>query len=340
MTFARQIAGLFWLFFLFALVSCAPQPTDCSQEDVFCVGLVTAYDGVEDHGLNQATWETLQSIEAPAKVARLDTIESIDVRDWDKNITFFTDHSYDLIVTVGTNLAETTAAVAAKNPSVSFIGIDQQLEDMPENMATITFAEDKAGFLAGMLAAMVSSSDMVGAVCETSGIEAVWQYCEGFRAGALYEKEDIEVFVVYRENGERSKTFNDPEWGRENMSRLSDRGVDTITGYGGNTTQGAFLAAAEKGIFVIGTEEDLYYRLPDVQEVLVTSIINDPGTLFSSLVLMASEGQAISGEHTGQIRLAPFRTPELTTAEMQSNMEDTLQKIENGEIKIDIPKQK
>jgi len=290
--------------------------------------------------LNQAAWEMLQNIKEQAKIARLENIESIDVRDWEKNITFFTDNGYDLVVTVGTNLDETTAAVAAEYPGVSFIGIDQQVEEMPENLATIAFAEDQAGFLAGILAAMTSSSEKVGAVCETSGIEDVWQYCEGFRAGALHEKEDIEVTVVYRDNGERNKTFNDPEWGEQNMLRLSEKGIDTVTGYGGNTAQGAFLAAADRGIFVIGSEEDLYYRLPDVQEVLLTSVINDPGVQFSSLVLMASVGESISGEHAGQISLAPFRTAQLTTAEMQSNLEVALQKIETGEIKIDIPKQK
>ena len=302
------------------------------------MGLVTAYDSVEDHGLNQAAWETLQGIGTQAHIARLDNIESIDLRDWEKNIAFFADNGYDVIITVGSNLSATTAEVAAKYPDISFIGIDQEVDEVHENIATISFAEDEAGFLAGMLAAMVSTSGKVGAICETSGINEVWQYCEGFRAGAVYEVENIDVTVIYRENGDRDKTFNDPEWGQQKMLGLIDHGVDTMTAFGGNTAQGAFLAAAENNVLVIGSEEDLYYLLPDVQDELVTSILNDPGAELSSLVLQASQGETVSGSLAGQIRYAPFRTSQFESAmEIQSNLGDALQKIRNGEIEINLP---
>ena len=340
MKFVRLFAGLALLLSTLALSACQPQPADCSRDDVFCVGLVTAYDGIDDHGPNQAAWEALQNVAAQVKIARLDNIESVDARDWEKNILFFADRGYDVIVTVGTNLAETTIAVAARYPGVSFIGIDQQLDEVYSNIATITFAEDQAGFLAGVVATMVSSSGKVGAICETSGIEVVWQYCEGFRAGATYEKEDVEVTVRYRENGDRNKIFNDPEWGNQNMLDLIDKGVDVVTGFGGNTTQGAFLTAAENGIFVVGSEGDLYFRLPDIQDFLVTSIINDPGAELSSLVEMVAQGNEISGPHAGQISYTPFRTSQFDAATIQSIMEEVLQQIETDEIEINLPEKK
>lgn len=336
--FIRLLAKLTLIIFLLSVPACKPQPADCSRKDVFCVGLVTAYDSVEDNGLNQSAWNTLQDIEAQAHIARLDNIESIDSRDWEKNIVFFADNGYDVIVTVGSNLSATTIAVAAKYPDISFIGIDQEIDEVHENIATITFAEDEAGFLAGMLAAMVSTSGKVGAICETSGINEVWQYCEGFHAGAVYKVEDISITVVYRENGDRDKTFNDPEWGQQRMLSLVDNGVDVMTAFGGNTAQGAFLSAAENNVLVIGSEEDLYYYLPDVQEVFVTSILNDPGAELSSLVLQASQGETVSGSLAGQIRYAPFRTSQFESAmEIQSNLDDALQKIRNGEIEINLP---
>lgn len=326
---------------VFAVTACVPQPADCSREDAFCVGLVTGFDGVDEHGLNQVTWETLQSIETQAQIARLDNIVSIDARDWQKNIIFFADHHYDVIVTVGTNMSEAMVAVADEYPSISFIGIDQESNEDYENIATISFPEDQAGFLAGMLAAMVSNSGKVAAICETSGIEVVWQYCEGFRAGAFYETDDINVTVVYRDSGDRDKIFNDPEWGQQTMLSLIEEGVDTISGFGGNTAQGAFLTASEKGILVIGSEGDLYYRVPDLQPQLVTSIINDPGAELSSLVLLASQGEPISDPHAGQIRYTPFRTPQFATAiEIKAEMEAALQGIKNGDIEIKLPEKK
>ena len=111
-----------------------------------------------------------------------------------------------------------------------------------------------------------------------------------------------------------------------------------MTGFGGNTAQGAFLTAGEKGILVIGSEEDLYYLLPDLQPLLVTSIIKDPGMELSSLVVLASQGEPISGPYTGQINYTPFRLSRFETdMEIKSNIEDALEGIRNGVIEINIP---
>ncbi len=321
--------------------ACTPQPADCSREDIFCVGVVTAYDGIEDHGLNQAAWETLRNIETQARVARLDKIESIDTRDWQKNVIFFAENGYDVIVTVGTSLSETTVAVAVEYPHILFIGVDQRLEESYANLATIYFAEEQGGFLAGVLAAQVTESGRVGAICEASGIDAVWRYCEGFRQGVAYGKEEVRAYIVYREGGSRDKTFNDPEWGEQRVLSLIDDGVDIVTAFGGNTATGVFLAASENGILVIANEGDLYFRLPELQPVLVTSIIEDPSEELSRLVLMASRGEVSTGPHAGQISYAPFRISrfEVETA-IKSNMEDALQGIRNGEIEIKIPEEK
>lgn len=341
MTFLRPFSILVLLTLILSFSACTPSSLDCSREEIFCVGLVTAFDGIKDHGLNQITWEALQNMETQMPISRLDNIESVDTRDWQKNISFFAENGYDVIVTVGINLSEATAAVAGAYPSTSFIGVDQELPQEYGNIATITFSEEEAGFLAGMLATMVSTSGKVGAICETSGIDAVWQYCEGFRAGASYEEEDIDVSVVYRDSGDRDKFFNDPVWGEQQLSSLSKEGVDTITGFGGNTARGAFLAASEMGILVIGSEGDLYHRVPDLQPVLVTSIINDPGAVLSSLVLLAYQGESIAGTHAGRISYAPFRIDTFQASlEIQADMENALVSLRNGDIEINLPPKK
>ena len=321
--------------------ACTIQPSDCSREDVFCVGLVTAYNGVDNHGLNQTAWEALQNIETHTQLARLDYIESIDRRDWQKNILFFAGYGYDVIVTVGENLSEATIETAIEYPHIFFIGIDQQIEEVYDNIATIYFVEEQAGFLAGMLAAMITESDKVGAICETSGIDTVWRYCEGFRAGVQYETDDVQVFVVYREDESRDKIFNDPAWGEQRVLGLIEEGVDTVTGFGGNTAEGALLAASEEGILVIGSEEDLYFRLPSLQPTLVTSIIKDPGRELSQMVVLAFQGDMPTGKDAGQLKFAPFRTSQFEAAtEIQLKMENTLQGISSGEIEINLPTKK
>lgn len=330
----RPLTILFWMISLVAISACAPQPINCASEDVFCVGLVTAFDGVDDHGLNQAVWETLQNIQTQAGMARLDMIESVDTRDLLKNVSFFAENNYDVVVTVGRNLGDITVAVASEYPTIQFIGIDQQLKEEYANVATIYFAEEQAGFLAGILAALVTEADEVGAVCESSGIDSVWRYCEAFRAGAKYENEDMHVVVTYRDSGSIDSTFNDPEWGEARASIQIEGGVDVLTGFGGNTAQGAFLRAAEKGILIIGAEEDLYFHLPDSQPVLITSIINDPSQALSYLLIQASQGEVLVGPYAGQIVYAPFRGP---NKQLENEAETILKDIRNGEFEITLP---
>ena len=301
------------------------------------MGLVTAYEDVNNHSLNQVSWETLQNIQTQTQMARLDYIESIDTRDWQKNIIFFANNGYDVIVTVGANLSEATIEVAIEYPSILFIGIDQQLDEVYENIATIHFAEEQAGFLAGVLATKITESGKVGAVCETSGIDSVWRYCEGFRAGAQHENNDVQVFVVYRDDESQDKIFNDPVWGEEQVLRLIDNGVDTVTGFGGNTAEGAFLAASEKDILVIGSEEDLYFQLPDIQPQLITSIIKDPGQALAFLVVQASHREILAGKYAGQITYTPLRGP---SQDLENDAEEVLQGIRNGIFEIELPDKK
>ncbi len=178
----------------------------------------------------------------------------------------------------------------------------------------------------------------MGAVCETSGIDAVWRYCEGFRAGALHADDEVRTYVEYRESGSRDKIFNDPEWGEQQALRLIDDGVDILSGYGGNTTQGAFLAASEEGILIIGAEEDLYFRLPDVQPVLVTSVIKDPDTALSYLILRASQGESSIGPHAGQISYTPLQNlRSQAPSDIDAQVEEIYDALLEGIIKVSLP---
>ncbi|NCT22375.1 BMP family ABC transporter substrate-binding protein, partial [bacterium] len=53
---------------------------------MFCVGLVTGFGKVDDHGLNQSAWEGVQQALADGLIDQADFIETIDARDHGKNI--------------------------------------------------------------------------------------------------------------------------------------------------------------------------------------------------------------------------------------------------------------
>jgi len=182
------------------LPACAPAAPNCADAETFCVGLVTDVGKINDKSFNQSSWEGVQRAQSELG-ATVQYIETADAKDYAKNIATFGDAGYDAIVTVGFNLGEATVAAAATYPDIKFIGVDQfqawQFDDDASNdvpnVAGLGFPEDNAGFLVGALAAMMSKSNKIGAVCGTDAVPPVWRFGEGYRAGAKATKADINV---------------------------------------------------------------------------------------------------------------------------------------------------
>jgi basic membrane protein A len=281
---------------------------DCPKEEVFCVGLVTDVGKIDDKSFNQSTWEGVQQAEEELG-ALIQYVETTDSKDYDKNIGQFADAGFDVIVTVGFALGEATQAAGAQYPDIKFIGVDQAQAPGTEvpNVVGLVFPEDQAGFLAGVLAALMSESNQLGAVLGTDAVPAVWRFGEGYRAGAMYITPDVEVNVVYHNDVGFDKTFTDPEWGKTTALSMIDKGVDVVFGAGGKTGNGALLGCAERGVMAIGVDTDQYYTVPEAQSVLLTSAMKllTPGTF--GLIKMAKEGDfPAGGDYVGDAGLAPY----------------------------------
>lgn len=256
MGFKSRIGLACALLLLLLGISACSQPPDCHREEVFCAGLVTDTNGLNDFGVNQNTWAGLEQSRADGVIDQAAYIESVDARDYEKNIAYFVDAGYDVIVTSGPGLRSATLRSADLYPGPVFIGMNQAEVDPPPNFIPVTFPEDRMGFLAGVLAARMSRTKTVGAVCETSGVGAMWRYCEGFRAGVIYSGEPVKAIIVYRDDGSRDTLFNDPEWGAETAQSLIQQGADVIFAAGGETAAGALRAAGGGNVRAIGVERD------------------------------------------------------------------------------------
>jgi basic membrane protein A and related proteins len=268
---------------LFSFFGCAQSP-DCFQEDVFCAALVTDTRGLYDFGINQDTWTGLQRSQAEGVVDHIAYIESVDTRDYEKNINFFVNGGYDVIVTSGVGMSDATLRSAELHSDFVFVGMNQIDEESMPNFISVTFPEDQMGFLAGALAAHLTQTKIVGAVCETSGIDAMWRYCEGFRAGVMYLDETVEVIVAYRDDGSREKLFLDSEWGMQNAQDLIQDGADVIFAAGGETGIGALRTATDAHINAIGAERDQRAALAEEGLSVVTSVLGRAGSTVQELM--------------------------------------------------------
>lgn len=288
---ARTGAAICLALVLISGLSACAQPEDCHREQVFCAALVTDTRGLDDYGLNRDAWAGLERSHADGAADQIAHIESVNPKDYEKNIAFFAEAGYDVIVTSGAGLREATLRSADLYPDSVFIGLIQPGEESPPNLIAVEFPEDQMGFLAGVMAARLTVTKTVGAVCETSGIASMWRYCEGFRAGVNHADKAVRVIVAYRDDGSRDKLFVDPDWGAATAQSLAGEGVDVVFAAGGETAVGALRAADEAGALVIGVERDHRAALGSDGSGVAASILGDAGFTVQTLIAGIKEGR-------------------------------------------------
>lgn len=327
------------------LPACAPARPNCESPEIFCVGLVTDIGKINDRSFNQSAWKGVQQAQEELG-ALVQYIETADIKDSSRNIETFAKENYDVIVTVGFNLRDATRETAELYPDIDFIGVDQdQFEGTLENVAGLIFPEDQAGFLVGALAAMMSETHKVGAVCATDEIPPVWRLGEGFRAGAAYADEQsgttTAVLVVYHDDVGFDTTFIDPEWGEASANAMMKEGVDVLFGCGGVTGNGAIIAAAQEGFYAIGVDTDQYLTLPEAAPRMLSSAMKliTPGVF--ELIKLAREGNFPSGNYLGHVTYAPFHDVEnQIPPEVKTMMEQINAGLLDGSIKTNVPSEK
>jgi basic membrane protein A and related proteins len=289
------------------------------------VGLVTDVGKIDDKSFNQSAWEGVQRAERELG-ASVKFIETTDPKDYAKNIDQFAQDNYDVVVTVGFAIGQATQEAANKYKNVTFIGVDQFQERPLDNLAGLIFDEDKAGYLGGALAGLMSKSGTVGFVGGTDLVPPVVKFGKGYEAGAKAEKPDTRVLSAYHPGG-LARGFTDPDWGKATAQQMIQQGADVIFGGGGNTGNGALLGAAERNVFAIGVDTDQWETLPQVRPVLLSSAMKliTPGVF--NQIKAVGEDSFKGGNVVGEVGLAPFHD---TESKVPADVKQRLQQIDRG----------
>ncbi len=267
----------------------APAAPNCADVRQFCVGMAAALGEWEAGDLNQQTWEALRRSRL---VDWVQVLETNSAKDYAPNIAFFAERDYDVVVTVGSAASKDTIEAAEKYPGCYFIGVNQPQTIVRENLVGLIFPEDAAGFLAGVLAARVSETGRLGAVCSTRAIPAYWRYCEGFRAGAQYADGEVQVNVLYNDSYPSSRAVKAEVWAETSTRMLLSAGVDVIFADPTATGRAALQTAVAERIRVIAAGADYALQWPQARPYLLTSVLPlvEPGLL--PLVRAAARAQA------------------------------------------------
>mgnify|MGYP002623221679 CR=1 FL=1 len=313
---------------------------DCASEEVFCVGLVTDVGEVDDKSFNQSAWEGVLRAEEELG-AQVDFIETSDAKDYGANIALFADAGYDVIVTVGFALGEATLEAAATYPDINFIGVDQfqawqfdedESNDVP-NVAGLIFNEDKAGFLAGALAGLLTETNTIAAVLGTDLVPPVVAFKEGYENGAEYVNEDVTIISTYHPGG-LDVAFTDPEWGASTAAQAIGQGADVIFGAGGKTGNGALIeVASNEDVYCIGVDTDQWETVPEAHSCLVSSAMKliTPGVF--DLISAANDGSFPAGNFVGDVGLAPFHDFDAVISdEIKATLDEINTSLQDGSL--------
>jgi len=277
----------------------------CKSGSSICIGLVTDVGVIDDKSFNQSAWEGVQRA-ASEFGAKVKYIETRDAKDYESNINLFAKNDYHVIVTVGFALGEATISAAKKYPGIKFIGVDQfQVKSVP-NVAGLVFHEDRAGFQAGALAAMLTRSNIIAAVLATDMVPPVAAFKRGYEAGARYIKPEIKIISTFHPGG-LDIAFTDPEWGASTAGQAISQGADVVFAAGGLTGNGGLVeAATHKDRYCIGVDTDQWQTVPAARPCLVSCAVKRISPSVFYLIKRVYENTFPSGNYYGDVALSPF----------------------------------
>jgi len=329
-----------------------------SSADIKKVGLVTDVGTLEDKSFNEASWIGAQA-GAKALGGTASNIVTKTSSDYAANIKTFVDQGYGIIVTSGFALGDATAIAAKQYPKVKFIGTDQGVcvdetgkgdptfackgdaKTLLPNYQGLVYKEEQVGYLAGVLAAGVSKTGVIGTVGGINTIPPVVRYINGYRNGAASVNDKIDVKVAYVST-DIAKAFNDPGTGKSIAKQMIGLKSDVIFQVAGLSGAGAIEeACANPGVIGIGVDVDQSKSLPQLAKCILSSAEKKLTDSVTAAIGKVGDGTAVGGTSVWDasstppgVGLSPFGSDykALVTPEIQAKIDAALAGMKAGTI--------
>jgi basic membrane protein A len=328
---------------------------DPETGDAFLIGGVTDVGQLEDKSFNEGGWcGTIAG--ATAVDGHAEVIVTEDPADYQNNMQTFISEDYDIIVTYGFALGNDTAIAAKANPDTQFIGLDQSIcvdangdpdptfacagdaATLLPNYQGLIFNEAQAGYLAGIVAATLSETGVIGAVGGIESVPPVKAYIGGYMNGALSVNPDIEVLISYVSE-DITTAFNDPTTGASLADQMIGQDADVIFQVAGLSGQGALEAACDADIYAIGVDTDQALALPNLT-CIVTSAEKKLVDAVSEAIQRVADGTAVGGtllldaaSDPPKVGVSEFHNhPDLYTDELQGLLDDATAAMASGDL--------
>ncbi|MBO8125694.1 MAG: BMP family ABC transporter substrate-binding protein [Firmicutes bacterium] len=217
------------------------------------LGIVFDTGGLGDGSFNDAAYRGMVRAQKELGVEAT-YVESHSMDDYEPNVRMLAEQGYDLIFGIGFMLTDAIDRVAQEYPDTKF-GIIDSVVDQP-NVVSVLFKENEGSFLQGVIAGMMTKTDVVGFV---GGMESpvITRFEVGFVEGVKAVNPDAEILIGY------TGKFDDPGKGKELALAQIAKGADVIYHASGACGHGVIEAAKEKGVYAIGVDSDQSGEAPN-----------------------------------------------------------------------------
>jgi len=260
------------LAFGLVLVGCqkkAEAPAAAPEKEAvkLVMSMATDVGGLGDKSFNDGAYAGLKMAESQLGV-EVRVVESKQQTDYVPNLSGLAEDGSSLVFAVGFLMEEAVKEAAKNNPDTKFAGIDIGANDGdPANFQGILFNEHEAGYLAGVVAGLMTKDyasaspklndqNVLGIVLGMF-IPPVEKFEVGFIAGAKSVNPDVKIISV------TSGSFVDQAKGKEAALAMIEQGADIVFHAAGLTGLGAINACTEAGVLAIGVDVDQNNVAPD-----------------------------------------------------------------------------
>lgn len=196
------------------------------------VGMAYDAGGKADKSFNQSAYEGSQRA-VKALGVQVKDFEPSDPSQVIQGVRSFAKEGFDLTIGVGFANNASITQVAKENPDLAFGLIDDVSPG--KNVASLVFNEEQGSYLVGYLAAMNSSTGVVGFIGGMD-VPLIHKFQAGYEAGVKAANPKAKIIAQYV--GTTPDAWNNPGKAKEIAASMRGRGADIIFGAAGGSGGG------------------------------------------------------------------------------------------------------
>lgn len=219
------------------------------------------------------------------------------------------DEANVLCIAVGFGFTDIISEAAINNPTVHFGIIDVAYDSYPDNLRGMVFDAAQAGYLAGTLAGLMTTSNIVGGIGGFD-IPVINDFLTPYRNGAVCANPDVNVLIDY------INSFTDPDLGSQVALAQLAQGADAIFPAAGAAGTGALLTTTAASKWAIGVDNDQWVTVfengaVEGSEFLLTSVMKRADsavydTISDQVNSLFSSGTVVYDLALDGVGLAPY----------------------------------